>query len=282
MKNKQWYVTGILVACMTSAPAVGQTVDINILNQRMFDACPAIWEDVTADIDPSAISGDVWNGDSTDKETFKTFLAAEMGASAPTIQELEVMATDPSTVASECATQRLGFLDGLMDKIPTDVITALNAVSEQMGHAGWGYGMVPPGAVMAFNLSTCPTGWSPMTAAEGRYVVGLPSDGTLAATVGTELSDQENRAVGRHNHVVDPPATSTSTGGSHRHGGIDGGNWGNHSGGDNDTSIYHEKKTKAAGNHNHSVNIGPFNSADAGGVSGTNAPYIQLLYCEKN
>ena len=55
---------------------------------------------------------------------------------------------------------------------------------------------VPSGAVSFFNLDTCPTGWTALTEAQGRYLVGLPSGGTRAATVGTALSNTENRAVG--------------------------------------------------------------------------------------
>lgn len=41
-----------------------------------------------------------------------------------------------------------------------------------------GAGGIPGGAVMAFNLTSCPTGWSPVTAAQGRFIVGT---GTLGA-----------------------------------------------------------------------------------------------------
>ena len=36
---------------------------------------------------------------------------------------------------------------------------------------------VPSGAVMAFNLSSCPDGWSPFTEANGRFIMG--SQGNL-------------------------------------------------------------------------------------------------------
>lgn len=112
-------------------------------------------------------------------------------------------------------------------------------------------GSAPSGAVMFFNLSSCPSGWSELTAARGRYPVGLPSGGTLGATVGTALSNTENRPVGQHTH------------GSHEHGGgCAAGSWcsfraasGGETGGVTDPS---------------------------GTIPGTNAPYIQLLTCQKD
>jgi len=70
--------------------------------------------------------------------------------------------------------------------------------------------VVPSGAVMFFNLAACPTGWSDATAARGRYLVGLPANGTIAGSVGTALSDQENRPVGQHTHTTVASATGIS------------------------------------------------------------------------
>lgn len=63
----------------------------------------------------------------------------------------------------------------------------------------------PPGAVMFFNLDSCPDGWTELTDAQGRVVVALPGGGVLGAMVGTALSDQENRPVGQHAHTVNDP-----------------------------------------------------------------------------
>jgi hypothetical protein len=73
---------------------------------------------------------------------------------------------------------------------------------------------VPQGAVMTFNLASCPSGWSEVTDAQGRALVGLPSGGTLAGTVGAGLSDGENRA---HTHYVDPLLVSSGSVGDHTH-----------------------------------------------------------------
>ena len=74
---------------------------------------------------------------------------------------------------------------------------------------------VPQGAVMSFNLSSCPSGWTEVTDAQGKAIVGLPSGGTLAGTVGSPLTNLENRT---HTHEVNPASTSTTSNGSHEHG----------------------------------------------------------------
>jgi hypothetical protein len=59
---------------------------------------------------------------------------------------------------------------------------------------------MPSGAVIAFNLATCPSGWQPLQAAQGRYLVGVNPGGTLGAIEGTALHDQELRLVPQHSH----------------------------------------------------------------------------------
>jgi hypothetical protein len=126
---------------------------------------------------------------------------------------------------------------------------------------------IPTGAVMFFNLSSCPSGWSELISARGRYVVGLPSGGTLAGTVGTALSNNENRPVGQHTH--------TASGASHDH--------------------YYQMPVSYVGvssgsSYNVPTGTGSTNTSasavsvtvdNAGSVAGTNAPYIQLLTCQK-
>ena len=66
------------------------------------------------------------------------------------------------------------------------------------GTPGWS--PIPTGAVMFFNLAACPPGWTELTAARGRYPVGLQSGGTLAGTSGAALTDLEDRPAGQHDH----------------------------------------------------------------------------------
>jgi hypothetical protein len=133
---------------------------------------------------------------------------------------------------------------------------------------------VPAGAVAFFDLPACPAGWSAFDAARGRYVVGLPNGGALAATVGTALADQENRPAGRHNHGVTDPG--------HRH-------------------TLPTRTNVVAGNVPHTsvqangsaalantiltgltaTGISVNNSTGTSGIVGTNAPFVQLLPCKK-
>ena len=140
--------------------------------------------------------------------------------------------------------------------------------SDASGAASWqAVSGVPSGAVMFFNLAGCPAGWTEMTTARGRYLVGLPSGGALAGTSGSALSDLENRAVGQHSHSV------TDVGHVHSitpHGSSGGGNMGTIA--DVGTSPAVNSGNTASG-----VSVNSF-----GDVAGTNAPYVQLLICQKD
>ena len=131
--------------------------------------------------------------------------------------------------------------------------------------------VAPSGAVMFFDLASCPDGWSQWDQALGRYLVGTPSGGTVGATVGTALSNQENRPTGMHTHGVNDPG--------HLHGvGYDTeqlANLGNTIGGTRlsggtDSAI---KNTATA--------FTGITIQNAGSVAGTNAPYVQLTVCRK-
>ncbi len=116
-------------------------------------------------------------------------------------------------------------------------------------------GGVPAGAVSFFNLASCPAGWTALTAAEGRFLVGLPVGGTLAGTAGatafTNLANPFNTPVS-HGHNV-PGHVAGGTIGAH----IDD----SHAGEDGD------------------YNTG---TTSAGSASTHTPPYIQLLVCQKS
>lgn len=120
---------------------------------------------------------------------------------------------------------------------------------------------VPAGAVMFFNLSSCPSGWTELTSARGRYIVGLNASGTLAGTAGTSLTDLEDRPVGQHTHTI-----TVTNGSGVMHNNVSTNQRLNPS--SNPGSYYMSDITASASN--------------AGSVAGTNAPYIQLLVCQKS
>lgn len=166
--------------------------------------------------------------------------------------------------------------------------------------------IVPSKAVMYFNDTTCPTGWTVFTQLQGKYAVGTPSGGALLGGAGTALTNNENRPTGAHTHQyywydhlhsysgsVYVPVTVTgsgtvyngSTGVVHRaYGGND---WNiadpgpisvGFSGSGSGTGSY-------SGNTSYSGIASQYFATTGvvgGAVAGTNAPYVQLLACQKN
>lgn len=196
---------------------------------------------------------------------------------------LHVCLNDPCTISAPTGTGNL-IVEGKVKIAGGSPGAGKVLTSDANGEATWQAAAagLPSGMIAAF-ASACPTGWTEYTAARGRYLVGVPSGGTLSATVGTALTNAENRAVGQHLHSIDPPNTATTTDGSHTHtisttdfgGTSNNKNWGN---GANDGTV----TTNANGSHSHTMDIGAFNSANSGSVVGTNAPYIQVRWCTKD
>lgn len=136
---------------------------------------------------------------------------------------------------------------------------------------------VPTGAVMSFNLPACPSGWSEMTAARGRYIVGLQPGGTLGGATGTALTNNENRPAGQHTHSINDPG--------HIHGPSD--QWAYFGTADSGSLRRPVFAIKPDDTLNSDVQVNASNitgiSINAfGSVPGTNAPYIQLLVCQKD
>ena len=130
----------------------------------------------------------------------------------------------------------------------------------------------PAGAVMYFDLASCPTGWSDFDAGRGRYLVGVPAGGTPGATVGTALSNQENRPTGQHTHSVNDPGHVHAVGCDTEQLA----NQGNTIGG---TRMFGGTNS---GSENSDVAFTGITINAAGAVPGTNAPYLQLVACRKN
>ena len=132
--------------------------------------------------------------------------------------------------------------------------------------------LAPTGAVMHFDLPACPLGWSAYTPGFGRYLVGIQGPTGRGVTIGTALTINENRATGRHTHAVTDPGhthvvdydteqlanTGNTIGGTRMQGGTNSG---------------HQDSQPA---------FTGIVIKDAGLVTGTNAPYLQLLVCRKD
>ena len=153
---------------------------------------------------------------------------------------------------------------------------------------------VPQGAVLQFNLDSCPDGWSNYVAAQGRALVGMPSGGTLNGTQGTAMTDLQKI---EHSHdysdVITHSHAVTDLG--HRHGmgaaPLDDRNFA----GTGTTSQQHGLVADAGLYNNPNSDIGhptdlSFTGVgidSSGSATGTTTdaagiPYLQLLTCVKD
>ena len=182
----------------------------------------------------------------TERENFKSSMDQALHDAQSTLEKL---ITDSKNVekAVKISEDLLGQ-DG-EGKIDQIVKSALE--NETVREAIISSASFPAGAVLAFNLTTCPKNWTLYQRSIGRYIVGVDENGDTGEEIGIELKENENRASGRHAHTY----TYAYVGGNGR--GIEGGN------------SYPRQTVEAESAHN-----------DA--IEGTNAPYVQLLFCEKD
>ena len=154
-----------------------------------------------------------------------------------------------------------------------------------------GPSIMPPNMVIFFWGAACPTGFTELVEAQGRYLVGLPSGGDPNQAVGIALTDKEDRTTGKHTHVItDDGHDHTVTDDGHTHTVTD--RYGYDSkdvrNDDRDTAVfsatYTVSRTTSPETTGISINNAKTNISleNAGTIEGTNAPYLQLLVCKKN
>lgn len=129
----------------------------------------------------------------------------------------------------------------------------------------------PSNIVAYFNgaVASIPHGWTEATTIRGRYIVGVPSGGTVAGTVGTALTNSENRAVGEHLHTV------TVTDPGHFHADA---LWSAGANLVNSAASATGDSAKSTGSKTTGITAVTTNT---GTVAGTNAPFIQLVAVTK-
>lgn len=72
-------------------------------------------------------------------------------------------------------------------------------VAQQISVGGHTAGaVVPKGAIVLFT-GACPAGWTEFTAAQGRFIVGVPAAGSVGGTVGTAMA---NLSDATHSHGI--------------------------------------------------------------------------------
>ena len=59
-----------------------------------------------------------------------------------------------------------------------------------------------PGEIKLFQSKDCPTGWQPVSKAQGFMLVGTPADGDTMTQIGTPLKNNEKGRVGPHTHDI--------------------------------------------------------------------------------
>ena len=152
--------------------------------------------------------------------------------------------------------------------------------------------LVPANIVAHYAGGTsAPTGWSIYTEGTGRVILGMDASWTLGSEVGTQFASNAATKtiteVPNHVHSVDPPSTTSASGGSHTHtynegqfaGDIGTGSPGTHS------ASNASETTSSSGSHTHAVDIAAFDSANnTSGVTSIDVtmPYVQLLPIKKD
>lgn len=203
--------------------------------------------------------------------------------------------TLPLTRGGTGATTQAGAANAILPSQGGQATKVLTTDGSNVSWEAAAGGSIPAGAVMAFNLASCPTGWTSLAGAAGRIIVGVGNNGTnsyaLSASGGSDNITLSVAQLPAHTHTVDPPATGTDTQGNHSHGFTD--NTSNNAnvegdGGDGRISNYGVTSvgntTGAAGSHSHAVDIGAFASGSQGSGSAIDIrqAYLALLYCQKN
>lgn len=143
------------------------------------------------------------------------------------------------------------------------------------------------GMIAAFEATSCPAGWSEYVPARGRFLRGIDITGAFdpdgVRTPGSIQGDE----LRSHLHAVDPPSATTSTDGWHTHsttiGTTDDNNlphvFAGLQLGNNGPFSNVTIGTSGAGNHNHTVDIGAFNSSNTGGAE-TRPKNVAVIFCE--
>jgi hypothetical protein len=113
----------------------------------------------------------------------------------------------------------------------------------------------PAGAVMSFDLATCPDGWSEYANAKDRVIVGSGSSYARGSTGGESTHTLTVAEMPSHNHAITPSATT----------------WTNGAGSENFDYVGGGK-----------LRVSATQNTGEGNPHNNMQPYIALLYCIKD
>jgi len=150
----------------------------------------------------------------------------------------------------------------------------------------------PPGTIIFFDGTACPTGFAEVTAARGRTIVGLVSGGTLAGTAETALTNVQST---KHTHTYSqvPSHTHGISDPGHRHNIITRNDDFNCSGDgsgyfgvsrcpDNGWYTWNADNAMVAAGTTTGISVNSAGVSSASTDSGGGMPYIQYLVCRKS
>lgn len=171
-----------------------------------------------------------------------------------------------------------------IDSVDTVTDARLDALETRLSAVETRDDFVPTGTIAFFGTAACPPGWSEHAGSRGRYIVAMPSAGTVNGTVGSPMSNRQNLS---HNHSI-----------SHRH------EWARFNAGNRQWSTYlsttpgsgrsvivdwgggignNSGRFPLESNRTASLFTGDPTTANSGAASTSDiAPYIQLLACQKS
>lgn len=127
--SKPALTTSLLILASNSIHADELTTSVQQLTQEVQQACPTVWEDLGATIDPEAVN--IWNegeiGDN-DKSAYIEYLASKNRPIDP-----ETSYSNIDTIVANCTEARTALLSRFYSNLPQDVVAAMGALDYEPG-----------------------------------------------------------------------------------------------------------------------------------------------------
>lgn len=152
--------------------ANSQENQINLLamSKSMAAACPAVWEDISTEINLNTIPDDIWQGNAQDQADFLEFQAMLTGNLADT-----AMSDDFNKIATECVTQRTLLLTAMINRAPSQTQAAMKDLGAAVIAIAKSIGLTKesPGKSCRDIKSSVPE------SQDGTYWIDVTSDGAI-------------------------------------------------------------------------------------------------------